>query len=882
MLAKYKIGLISSFTVTAILFYGCFSHIPTVLPKPPTPTASLSIGVYNTDLTLELLCDNVDASIFYSINGTDPDMSSHLYNDSINLNQIQEGAQQFIVKAIAIVNGNYSNRSGIAEFIYIIDSDAPVITIVSPEPDTVINDATPVLEYTIIESEMSLSARAVRTVDILVDGTATNKTNEDELDELTNGNHTISITVIDEAGNSTTAVCSFTVDTFPAADVSDFSASLAEGMPTFSWIEPDDSDFDYCEFTYEPGGSTPIVVNKGTNSYILTGIASNTDYIFTLKTIDAAGNVSSGRELSAIIGPYFSTTLSEGGVYIDANEYYVSQNQEWSIGTLDGDIFGTEYAFNMMVASTGEADFAYTLVLVQGSQETELASTTIAIVDEPSYSIHTATVTGIDPDGQSGAVLKLRMDVSIEGSEVAGMVFPLSSVVLPGMIQDIKSPHDDTTIPPGSTVVTYEGNGNTWGIVPVDSNYYSEGNTVSVLGNSGGLERSGYIFDGWNTASDGYGTTYVQDETFTIGTEDVTFYAHWIPWPGEMQWSYNMGYSVTSGPAIGSDGTIYVGNSTGRRLYAINPDGTLLWSYLTGGNVSSSPVIGLDGTIYVGNGTGNEFFAINPDGTRKWSFEADHWVDSSPAIGPDGTVCFESNGMLYAINPDGTLQMTINDDFWVFSSPAIGLDGTIFAGTTNTDTFDDQFSAINSEGTLLWSYTIDDIVLSSPAISSDGTIYFGCADGNLFAINSDGTLRWSYATGDKIYSSPAISVDGTIYVGSGDGNLYAINSDGTLKWSFAAGDKVNSSPAIGSDGTIYVGSWDDNLYAINPDGTLKWSYTTGGYVSSSPAIGDDGTIYVGSNDYKLYAISSSSEGLSDSAWPMFHQNNQHTGRQPLP
>ena len=56
-------------------------------------------------------------------------------------------------------------------------------------------------------------------------------------------------------------------------------------------------------------------------------------------------------------------------------------------------------------------------------------------------------------------------------------------------------------------------------------------------------------------------------------------------------------------PAIGSDGTVYVG-SEGKKLYAINgKTGVKLWEFETGGGVRSSPAIGSDGTVYVGSGT---------------------------------------------------------------------------------------------------------------------------------------------------------------------------------------------------------------------------------------------------------------------------------------
>jgi hypothetical protein len=112
------------------------------------------------------------------------------------------------------------------------------------------------------------------------------------------------------------------------------------------------------------------------------------------------------------------------------------------------------------------------------------------------------------------------------------------------------------------------------------------------------------------------------------------------------KWSFETEGYIGSSPAIGSDGTIYVGS--GHSLYAINPDGTEKWSFEVDRNISSSPAIGQDGTIYVG-GSGR-VYAINPDGTKKWSFETGGNVESSPAIGSDGTIYVGSgDGKLYAI-----------------------------------------------------------------------------------------------------------------------------------------------------------------------------------------------------------------------------------------
>ena len=60
-------------------------------------------------------------------------------------------------------------------------------------------------------------------------------------------------------------------------------------------------------------------------------------------------------------------------------------------------------------------------------------------------------------------------------------------------------------------------------------------------------------------------------------------------------WEFETGGRVSSSPAIGSDGTVYVG-SDDKKLYAINgKTGVKLWEFVTGDGVSSSPAIGSDG-----------------------------------------------------------------------------------------------------------------------------------------------------------------------------------------------------------------------------------------------------------------------------------------------
>jgi len=322
---------------------------------------------------------------------------------------------------------------------------------------------------------------------------------------------------------------------------------------------------------------------------------------------------------------------------------------------------------------------------------------------------------------------------------------------------------------------------------------------------------------------------------------------------GELKWRYQTIQSIYSSPAIGSDGTVYVG-SNDNYLYAICSTGTIKWSYQTGSYVYSSPAIGSDGTVYILS-SDNYLYAICSTGTIKWRYlTVDGGSDcSSPAIDPEGTIYVGgTDNYLRAICSTGTLKWSYQIGNAVQSSPAIGSNGTVYVGGQ-----DYYLYAICSSGTLKWRYlTGGQLVDSSPAISwFDGTIYVGSSDNYLYAICSTGTIKWKYQTGGSVRSSPAIGSDGTVCVGSGDNYLYAICSTGTIKWKYQTGSGVYSSPAIGSDGTVYVGSDDNYLYAICSTGTIKWKYQTGNYdVRSSPAIGSDGTVYVGSYDHYLYAI----------------------------
>ena len=105
--------------------------------------------------------------------------------------------------------------------------------------------------------------------------------------------------------------------------------------------------------------------------------------------------------------------------------------------------------------------------------------------------------------------------------------------------------------------VTYDGNGETGGSVPLDGNYYPAAGMVTVLGNTGSLTRIGSTFAGWNTAANGGGTTYLGGASFAISA-NVILYARWTPVTCGVTYNAN----GSTGGTAPVDGNSYAPGST--------------------------------------------------------------------------------------------------------------------------------------------------------------------------------------------------------------------------------------------------------------------------------------------------------------------------------
>ncbi len=339
--------------------------------------------------------------------------------------------------------------------------------------------------------------------------------------------------------------------------------------------------------------------------------------------------------------------------------------------------------------------------------------------------------------------------------------------------------------------------------------------------------------------------------------------------------------SVTCSPAVGADGTVYVGGDDGI-LYAVNPNGTSRWKFSSGSTFDTSAVaVGDDGTVYAGAANGT-LYALTAAGTTKWKYTVptptdptlSNAVASSPALAADGTVYFKAgDNNLYALTPAGALKWTAVVPGESYAAPAIGPDGTIYLGSDGG-----TFYAVTPAGAIKWSYVADAGIYASAAIDSGGNLYFASLNGTVYSLTSGGIRRWSFKAGNSVSSSPALGANGVVYFGCYDGLVYALNAaTGAQVWTYTTGAQIRAStPAVDSNGTVYVGSYDKSVYAINADGTLNRVYPTDDVIRSSPVIAN-GNLYFGSNDHRLYAFAIGTVP-APSSWPMYQVNARRLGR----
>jgi uncharacterized Fe-S center protein/chitodextrinase len=131
--------------------------------------------------------------------------------------------------------------------------------------------------------------------------------------------YTFNLKTVDKSGNKSAGVTTGAhipqaadpSDDTPPAEVANVNGIPGNSRITLTWTDPADNDFNKVEITYTPGNVT-VEVGKGAQTAIITGLVNDTEYGFTLKTVDLSGNKSAG--ISA--GPFMPATPSAVAVYM--------------------------------------------------------------------------------------------------------------------------------------------------------------------------------------------------------------------------------------------------------------------------------------------------------------------------------------------------------------------------------------------------------------------------------------------------------------------------------------------------------------------------------------------------------------------------------------
>ncbi len=181
------------------------------------------------------------------------------------------------------------------------------------------------------------------------------------------------------------------------------------------------------------------------------------------------------------------------------------------------------------------------------------------------------------------------------------------------------------------------------------------------------------------------------------------------------------------------------------------------WSTIVPGYVVSSPAIGSDGSVYVG-AFDSRLCALDPaTGAVRWSFKTSDAIYSSPALiqnasgGTEAIVIASTDGSVYALTPAGRLLWRYDTGAPVRSSPAIGLAPAgagheiVYVGSSNG-----RLYAINAgAGTLRWVcdttarnpyLRVRNNLNGSPALGSTG-VYIGGEDGDVQYVPYDYCLH---------------------------------------------------------------------------------------------------------------------------------------------
>jgi uncharacterized repeat protein (TIGR02543 family) len=258
-----------------------------------------------------------------------------------------------------------------------------------------------------------------------------------------------------------------------------------------------------------PGLTTKsgISINPaGTRLYLAQ--ANNSSGTVRVVQISDMTIVATISNLNAASGCNGTGWISGTAISRDGTKMYVACNGTNSVividlsnNTVTSQIAGFSSPLSIAVASDDTIHVT--------NQSTGVSS--VMILDGTSYSV-LSTVTGFNrPTGIALSSDNEKVYVTNSNSSSGG---------------GGASPNSMTTVSRTYSVV-FSDNGSTGGSAPSAGSFTTGGTAFSVPANTGTLVKTGYTFNGWNTAANGSGTAYAAGSSTYSSAASVTLHAQW-------------------------------------------------------------------------------------------------------------------------------------------------------------------------------------------------------------------------------------------------------------------------------------------------------------------------------------------------------------------
>lgn len=333
----------------------------------------------------------------------------------------------------------------------------------------------------------------------------------------------------------------------------------------------------------------------------------------------------------------------------------------------------------------------------------------------------------------------------------------------------------------------------------------------------------------------------------------------------ELQWKFEMGGTGTgSPPVIADDGTIYIvgeypgtppgtGGVRNAGLFAISPDGNMKWffgrtrvSQFSSGGIlyMNSPAIGLDGTLYLGLWD-STFYALNPmDGSVKWQYRTNERFSANPVIDGNGLI-YVGADTIYCFDPSGAVKWRYSDTSHTGSCRGLALGKTMLVGMF----FRDGILALDYKGKKKWFYKEDIFAIRKVLLLDQSeNIYCKADDRFLLSLDRSGKLRWTGGAGLGGFTAPVLRGD-YLYFGILDVlfKLPSTTGKNSEVLTFFDGGRYmssESSPLIDDNGIIFV-TVDESIAAVTSEGVVLWDIPI-------PFAYDSTTIFTDDIDFSDY------------------------------